>query len=119
MAGKATSGPDKQPSIRVTCPCCRRELSAVPGTESPLYQCGGGHTYSADVLLAEQTESATELLREVEATLEIKIALSGDLASKAQEEGQSLLLRYLERDLDRSRATLGFVRDQLREAGVY
>lgn len=97
----------------LTCPLCRRELQAAGGT---LFRCGSAHVIGARTLLAEQSRLASAALREVAASLESTLALSGELASKAQADGQTHLLRYLEREIDFSRETLIFVQD-LRDGG--
>lgn len=101
----------------MSCPRCRNELRTAEGAAGLLFRCPGGHGYSARSLLAEQSELASRLLGEVEASLESQLALSGELASRAQVDGQRHLLDYLERVIDAGRDTLGFVQGSLRESG--
>jgi len=80
-----------------------------------LYQCSDGHSYTPQGLLAEQAKLAARILRDVEESLENQLAFSAELASRAQVDGRSHLLRLLERSLDSSRETLGFVQASLRD----
>ena len=94
----------------LTCPRCRSEVRTA--AESP-YRCAGGHQFGILELLAEQSTLVSRLLGRVVRSLESTIALSGDLAATAQEEGRSFLLRYLERELEGGEKTLAFVRERL------
>lgn len=101
----------------LTCPRCRRDLAAVHGSGDSLYGCAGAHVFSPRTLLGEQTRLASRILCDLEAALESKLALSSELASKADTDGQTHLLRYLEREIESGRETLALVQSQLRNDG--
>jgi hypothetical protein len=101
----------------LSCPRCRSELRAVEGSAGLFYRCLSGHGFSAKSLLNEQSKLATQILGTVEACLESQLSLSGELASRAQVDGQRHLLGYLERVIDVSRDTLGFVQSQMHDGG--
>jgi hypothetical protein len=108
------NGNGKRPET-LNCPRCRNELRTAEGAGGLLFRCSGGHGYSARTLLAAQSRQAASLLGDVEAALESHLTLSGELASKAQVDGQRHLLDYLDRMIDAGRETLGFVQSNLRE----
>jgi len=85
------------------------------GAAGLLFRCAGGHGYSARSLLAEQSGLAARLLGDIEASLENHLALTGELALRAQVHEQRHLLDYLDRVIDSARDTLGFVRANLRD----
>lgn len=101
----------------MSCPRCRSDLRSIEGSAGLFYRCSSGHGFSAKALLTEQSKLAARILGTVEACLESQLSLSGELASRAQVEGRPHLLGYLERVIDASRDTLGFVQSHLRESG--
>lgn len=60
-------------------------------------------------LLEEQSLLAAKILAGVEASVESQLALAGELASRAEADGQRHLVQYLERVIDGRRRMLGFV----------
>jgi len=106
------NGNGKRPET-LNCPRCRNELRAAEGAGGLLFRCSGGHGYTARTLLAEQSKLAANLLGDVEAALESHLTLSGELASRAEVDGQRHLLDYLDQIIDAGRDTLGFVQTSL------
>ena len=99
------------------CPLCRTLLRHLAGEKGGRYRCAAGHEFSPLGLLWEQSKRSVQLLRNVESSIQAHLAVSGELASHAQLEGQAHLLQYLERSIDVGRDTLETVQDGLREEG--
>jgi two-component system chemotaxis response regulator CheB len=102
---------------RFTCPECHGALWEIEDGDMLRYRCHVGHAFSADSVLASQTEEIDRLLSTLLRSHQERAALARRMAEKERTEGRAHLAAQLERRAGEYEDDVALVKSLLRNGG--
>jgi len=101
------------PPSRFTCPECGGALWELENGKLLRYRCHVGHGYTADSLMAAQTERLEDALWSALRTLEETAGMRHRMAERARQGGWDLMARNYDEQAEHAEAQAGLVRSVL------
>ncbi len=95
------------------CPECGGSLFEINEGNLVRFRCRVGHAYSAETLLAEQSEAVEDALWMALRALEERAALSSRMADRGHENGRTLTATRYEEEASDAKQRAGVIRDVL------